>query len=311
MPLLGYRRVTSGNACAFCSMLASRGAVYSQRGASFEAHDGCSCSPEPVWDIGPEPEEVTRLRKLWRESTAGLSGKDALNAFRRALSGRPARTARAAVSDTLGEIRKRFVDRVKTAVRGDAALRSAPAQLERGLDAFKEVTARAREEMRHALIHYRGTAYEDINDFLRLAAGDPDVRAPNSEVRHFVDRINQAMGLSRLPVDVVLFRGIVDGRKLLADPALWEKSLDGLEFVSWAFSSATTEPAVAAQFAGTDGDSVIMTILAPRGMSAIQMSDFDFEAEILLPQGLRYRVVNDRGVVDNVRRLDVEVTQDD
>jgi hypothetical protein len=46
---LGYRRVTSGGACDFCSMLAGRGAVYSGRTSKFDAHDGCSCSSEPVY----------------------------------------------------------------------------------------------------------------------------------------------------------------------------------------------------------------------------------------------------------------------
>jgi hypothetical protein len=45
----GYQRVTSGNACDFCSMLADRGAVYGEASADFEAHDHCSCSAEPVF----------------------------------------------------------------------------------------------------------------------------------------------------------------------------------------------------------------------------------------------------------------------
>jgi hypothetical protein len=46
----GFRRVTSGDACKFCSMLAGRGAVYSADTARFAAHDGCSCSAEPVYE---------------------------------------------------------------------------------------------------------------------------------------------------------------------------------------------------------------------------------------------------------------------
>lgn len=45
----GYQRVTSGNACDFCSMLADRGAVYGSESADFEAHSHCSCSAEPVF----------------------------------------------------------------------------------------------------------------------------------------------------------------------------------------------------------------------------------------------------------------------
>lgn len=45
----GYQRVTSGNACEFCSMLADRGAVYGEAAADFEAHDRCGCTAEPVY----------------------------------------------------------------------------------------------------------------------------------------------------------------------------------------------------------------------------------------------------------------------
>jgi hypothetical protein len=45
----GWRRITSGRACGFCSMLAGRGAVYSAETVSFQSHDHCSCSPEPVY----------------------------------------------------------------------------------------------------------------------------------------------------------------------------------------------------------------------------------------------------------------------
>lgn len=45
----GYRRVTSGKPCDFCSMLAGRGAVYGEDTADFEAHDHCSCSAEVVF----------------------------------------------------------------------------------------------------------------------------------------------------------------------------------------------------------------------------------------------------------------------
>lgn len=45
----GYQRVTSGNACEFCSMLAGRGGVYGAASADFEAHDRCGCSAEPIY----------------------------------------------------------------------------------------------------------------------------------------------------------------------------------------------------------------------------------------------------------------------
>jgi hypothetical protein len=45
----GYRRITSGDACTFCQMLASRGAVYKRDTVDFDAHDHCGCSAMPVF----------------------------------------------------------------------------------------------------------------------------------------------------------------------------------------------------------------------------------------------------------------------
>lgn len=101
--IVGYRRVTGGSPCAFCAMLASRGAVYkSERSATRvvgvsgrargsrqignEYHDHCRCSVLPLYEHEDEPSSVVALRERWDESTAGLSGKAALRAFRRALT---------------------------------------------------------------------------------------------------------------------------------------------------------------------------------------------------------------------------------
>lgn len=42
----GWRRVGVGG-CDFCSMLLTRGAVYTEATADFEAHDHCRCGAEP------------------------------------------------------------------------------------------------------------------------------------------------------------------------------------------------------------------------------------------------------------------------
>jgi hypothetical protein len=46
---VGWARVASANACAFCALLASRGPVYREETADFDAHDGCGCGIEPVY----------------------------------------------------------------------------------------------------------------------------------------------------------------------------------------------------------------------------------------------------------------------
>lgn len=87
----GWARVTDGDPCAFCAMLASRGAVYRSQGTGgFQAHGSCGCTVEPVWRRGaPTPGRAEEFSELWNRSTQGLSGQDAVNAFRRAYE-RPA-----------------------------------------------------------------------------------------------------------------------------------------------------------------------------------------------------------------------------
>lgn len=50
----GWQRQGSGS-CAFCSMLIGRGAVYTEAGADFAAHDSCRCSAVPAWSGEPRP----------------------------------------------------------------------------------------------------------------------------------------------------------------------------------------------------------------------------------------------------------------
>lgn len=46
---VGWRRITDGDPCDFCSMLAGRGAVYGEDTADFQAHDHCACMAEPAY----------------------------------------------------------------------------------------------------------------------------------------------------------------------------------------------------------------------------------------------------------------------
>jgi hypothetical protein len=82
----GWQRITAAQPCSFCAMIASRGAVFSADTASFEAHDHCQCTAEPVYSRGDSrPEQARQWADLWDESTRGVSGAKAQrNAFRRA-----------------------------------------------------------------------------------------------------------------------------------------------------------------------------------------------------------------------------------
>lgn len=84
----GWQRVTSGDPCAFCAMLASRGPVYRESTVGFSAHDHCSCYPEPFHHDSEWPAANQQFRNLWNETTRGLGGRDAVNAFRAAIEGR-------------------------------------------------------------------------------------------------------------------------------------------------------------------------------------------------------------------------------
>lgn len=83
----GWARVPSGDACAFCLMLASRGPVYSEDTVDFEAHDHCSCGVEPVLgDNYRWPDTAIAAREQWDALSTGNGGPGAnLANFRRAL----------------------------------------------------------------------------------------------------------------------------------------------------------------------------------------------------------------------------------
>lgn len=85
----GWARVTEPGACAFCLMLATRGAVYKEQTADFRTHTNCRCHAEPVFGVYEPPARVRAAQALYKQSTAGLSGAGRLAAFRRAVAEHP------------------------------------------------------------------------------------------------------------------------------------------------------------------------------------------------------------------------------
>lgn len=82
-----FARVPSGQTtCAFCLMLASRGAVYAtDEAAAHEFHDKCDCVPTPVWSASDYPEgyDPERLhadvyKPALKASDGSLKGEDGL-----------------------------------------------------------------------------------------------------------------------------------------------------------------------------------------------------------------------------------------
>ena len=100
---LGWARVTDGDPCAFCRMLASRGAVYkTEAGAEFVPHDGCGCSAEPMFKGASPPDQAAEYAREWQAAQAQArsdgtmssgTSNDSLNNYRRYLAGEQATTA--------------------------------------------------------------------------------------------------------------------------------------------------------------------------------------------------------------------------
>jgi hypothetical protein len=87
----GWARVTDGDPCAWCAMLASRGPVYKTartagdpRQGGDRYHDHCACQAWPAFTLDePFIGIAERLYDDWLRETRGHGGKHAVNAFRR------------------------------------------------------------------------------------------------------------------------------------------------------------------------------------------------------------------------------------
>jgi len=100
----GWQRVTGGDPCYFCAMIAGRGGVYSSDTVDFEAHDFCQCEPEPVFSRDRRDQmddQAIQFKELYDSVAQGTD--DPLLAFRRAYEARvapataPSRTVRSIV----------------------------------------------------------------------------------------------------------------------------------------------------------------------------------------------------------------------
>ncbi|WP_052337066.1 hypothetical protein [Nocardioides alkalitolerans] len=76
----GWQRVARTNGCDFCVMLARRGAVYTQRGVNFGAHDDCNCGAAPKWSGRGDVFDVADYRKSTRTDRTTDAQREASNA---------------------------------------------------------------------------------------------------------------------------------------------------------------------------------------------------------------------------------------
>ena len=203
----------------------------------------------------------------------------------------------------------RFGEQLADAQSGQDALDAAMAGTHRDDTGLTEVQAQSFEKYRSFF------GYREINGQLR---SDGKLDAKTAED---VRNLDNAMKSSPLSDDVVVYRGIRDGEVLFGEH-LGEDLADA-EWTEPAFLSTTASENVAENWSrhglGRDDDPsnpVVMQILAPSGTGAVQMSGLEFvsggpgaSAELLLERGLGLRVVDDHGVIDGARRLDVEVVR--
>jgi hypothetical protein len=78
------RELESENPCAFCAMLATRGAVYkngSEASAGFEAHDHCECQAVPNFGDYEMPAQIQEFRDLYYSLPHGSGLKGFRAAF--------------------------------------------------------------------------------------------------------------------------------------------------------------------------------------------------------------------------------------
>ena len=77
---VGWRRVAAGG-CKFCSMLASRGAVYKAETARFASHPNCHCTAQPVFRSNDTGDEANVMQYVASKRRRSDSEKAALREY--------------------------------------------------------------------------------------------------------------------------------------------------------------------------------------------------------------------------------------
>jgi len=149
---------------------------------------------------------------------------------------------------------------------------------------------------RSALDAYQGGEYKAVNAHLRKVQHFGAVPKASQElstgqtIGEVVKQIDEAMLKSKIPEDVLVYRGVQGNM-----PRLGEKIRDP------AFQSTSLDPKIADGFAG--GGGYKLEIELPGGQHAVYVSGVmgGAEAEILLPRGTTLRVVKISGRVVRAR----------
>lgn len=92
----GWARVTEPDPCAFCAMLALRGAVYKKDTAGFRSHGHCRCHAVPVFTAYEPTAQIREWQRLYRDSTSGGGAKKVRREWRAAFDQHQAKQSGAA-----------------------------------------------------------------------------------------------------------------------------------------------------------------------------------------------------------------------
>ncbi len=205
-----------------------------------------------------------------------------------------------------------YLERAEAGVSGDAALRTPPvpvqlASLGTSMDTSRFGVPEA--SVRRSVLEYTAGS-GPINNHLRSGGGPSmDGNPQEAQIAH----MDAAFARSELEEDVVVLRGFTDPARVFGDAWSPTGSMVGVEYTDPAYSSTTTNPAIAREFAeagGNGSNAVVARVLVPRGTRAMAMgaaSEYDDEDEVLLDRGMRYRIVADHGFQNGARHLDLEV----
>jgi hypothetical protein len=290
--------------------------VYKVEEVPRKPHPHCFCYVTPVL----ESEDAfidnmfagkydAQISKIFAESAGQEPGRNIVASGLGALSAKSKIPARKVPS-----VRRSF----NNARRGEDALDSVPLTTAHGLPTPGSLTGVQREfpagvlsdEERRFLHQYRGTAYSNINEVLRRQRGDLPGTLGFDFYREATGAIDSAMARSTLRSDVLVFRGVKSGRAVFGEA--WDGQMVGAEWTEWAYVSTTADEKVTRLFPGEvqryqdPTKHATLRILARKGTHALGLSGSDYESEILLARGLRFRVISDTGPGPN-RVIDVEV----
>jgi hypothetical protein len=152
-----------------------------------------------------------------------------------------------------------------------------------------------------ALREYRGIGFTGVNSQLRNPLFEP-----LPQVTRRIERMDAVMAASPLRSDVIVYRGVADVRRVFGPAA--DGNLAGAQWAEAAYMSTSTRTQLARDFAAPGGAAAgVMEIRVARGTGAIELSALHDQAELLLQRGLRPRIVEDRGIVNGMRYLVVEI----